>query len=180
MDRRYLALWLPLLPPDRLRRLEPALVGQPLATWATAAPLSRPMAPPSTWIRPWPTPRPPALPLCCVRSLERLALRALTLRAFRGDGMVQDLAIGTGAPSREPSHLRYLFRDVLEQLEPDLGFERLTLEAHATDPLDGIQAVLRGESGWGGLNQAVLLAELIDRLSQRIGCGRWTATGRSA
>jgi protein ImuB len=35
MDRRYLALWLPLLPLDRLRRLEPALVGQPLATWAT-------------------------------------------------------------------------------------------------------------------------------------------------
>jgi protein ImuB len=93
--------------------------------------------------------------------------RRLTLRAFRVDGAVQELAIGTGAASREPSHLRHLFRDVLEQLEPDLGFERLTLEAQATDPLEGIQTVLRGEGGGGGPNHSVLLAELIDRLSQR-------------
>jgi protein ImuB len=33
--RRILALWLPHLPIDRLRRLEPALRGVPLATWTT-------------------------------------------------------------------------------------------------------------------------------------------------
>jgi protein ImuB len=33
--RRILALWLPRLPTDRLRRLEPALRGVPLATWSS-------------------------------------------------------------------------------------------------------------------------------------------------
>lgn len=35
MARRILALWLPHLPTDRLRRLEPALRESPLATWTT-------------------------------------------------------------------------------------------------------------------------------------------------
>jgi protein ImuB len=34
MGRRYLALWLPLLPLDRLRRLDPTLTGVLLATWS--------------------------------------------------------------------------------------------------------------------------------------------------
>jgi protein ImuB len=92
--------------------------------------------------------------------------RRLTLRGWRVDGAVQELAIGTGAAARELAHLRRLFAEPLGSLEPDLGFERVSLEASRTEPLQGMQAVIRGEgeadAGASGL------AALIDRLSQRL------------
>jgi protein ImuB len=97
--------------------------------------------------------------------------RRLVLRAFRVDRVVQEIVIGTGAPSREPLHLRRLFAEKLERLEPDLGFERLTLEAAATDLLGGHQAALAGHAGTDTANTAAL-AELLDRLSQRVSVHR--------
>jgi protein ImuB len=95
--------------------------------------------------------------------------RRLTLRAWRVDGAVQEVTIGTGAAAREVAHLRRLFVEPLGTLEPDLGFERFVLEAHSTEPLEGVQAVLRGElrSGPAAAEDGAL-AELIDRLSQRL------------
>ena len=95
--------------------------------------------------------------------------RRLTLRAWRVDGAVQEVAIGTGAASREGAHLRRLFAEPLGALEPDLGFERFCLEANSTEPLEGVQAVLRGELRDGAAAaEDGALAELIDRLSQRL------------
>jgi protein ImuB len=84
--------------------------------------------------------------------------RRLTLRAWRVDGAVQEVA-----------HLRRLFAEPLGTLEPDLGFERLVLEANSTGPLAGVQAVIRGElrPGPAGARDTAL-AELIDRPSQRM------------
>jgi protein ImuB len=90
--------------------------------------------------------------------------RRLTLRAWRVDGAVQEVAIGTGAAAREVAHLRRLFAEPLGTLEPDLGFERLVLEANSTEPLEGVQAVIRGEGD--NSTEASGLATLIDRLSQ--------------
>jgi protein ImuB len=92
--------------------------------------------------------------------------RRLTLRAWRVDGAVQELAIGTGAAARELAHLRRLFAEPLGTLEPDLGFERFSLEASRTEPLEGVQAVIRGEGEAGAAASG--LAALIDRLSQRL------------
>ena len=95
--------------------------------------------------------------------------RRLTLRAWRVDGAVQEVAIGTGTASREGTHLRRLFVEPLGTLEPDLGFERFVLEANSTEPLEGVQAVLRGERHGGSATaEDGALAELIDRLQQRL------------
>lgn len=94
--------------------------------------------------------------------------RQVTLLAWRIDGEVQEIAVRAGQPTRTAAHLRYLFRDRLERLEPGLGFERMALEARATDPMaTGLQAALaiggRQDDGAG-----LALAQLLDRLRQRM------------
>ena len=91
--------------------------------------------------------------------------RRLLLRAHRLDGDVQEIAIGTGLASRDPAHLARLFHGRLERLEPDCGFDRLVLEAPATDPLTGTQEGL-GIGGRAARREE--LAQLLDRLSQRL------------
>jgi protein ImuB len=97
--------------------------------------------------------------------------RRLTLRAWRVDGLVQEVVIGTGAAARDAAHLYRLFAEKLGTLEPDLGFERLTLEANITEPLEGRQAAMRGERV-DAPPDAADLAALIDRLAQRLAVQR--------
>lgn len=107
--------------------------------------------------------------LCVRLRVAGLGARCIALSAWRVDGVVQEVAIGTGQPTREPTHLRRLFAERLERLEPGLGFERMTLEARATEPMAaGTQAGL----GIGGRSDttamAEALAQLLDRLAQRL------------
>jgi protein ImuB len=95
--------------------------------------------------------------------------RQLTLRCWRVDGAVQEVVIGTGAAARDVAHLQRLFAEPLGTLEPDLGFERLLLEANRSDPLEGVQAVIRGELGGSDRHEGSAgLTALIDRLGQRL------------
>ncbi len=107
--------------------------------------------------------------LCAQLRLAGLGARQLTLLAFRVDGQVQALAVGTGQPSRQPLHLRRLFAEKLGRLEPELGFERLALEAHSTQPM---AVTAQGALGIGGQRdasaRAEALAQLLDRLGQRV------------
>ncbi|NMJ43935.1 DNA polymerase Y family protein [Roseomonas sp. JC162] len=91
--------------------------------------------------------------------------RRILLRAYRVDGNVQELTIGTGLATRDPQHLARLFKGKLEGLEPDCGFDRLTLEASMTNPLTGMQENL-GTAGRAERREE--LAQLLDRLSQRL------------
>jgi protein ImuB len=93
--------------------------------------------------------------------------REVTLRAFRVDRDVQEITIGTGLPTRLPSHLRRLFANELERLEPDLGFERMTLEAGVTNPMVATQGVITA-AGADQVGKNEALAQLLDRLSQRL------------
>ena len=98
-----------------------------------------------------------------------LGLRRAMLSAWRVDGAVQELVVTTSLPAREPGHLRRLFAGRLERLEPDLGFERMALEAWATEPMAaGIQAGLRVGGRGDEAVAAVALAQLLDRLGQRL------------
>ncbi len=98
-----------------------------------------------------------------------LGLRRAMLSAWRVDGAVQELVIDTSLPAREPRHLRRLFAERLERLEPDLGFERMALEAWATEPMAaGIQAGLPVGTRRDEVVAAVALAQLLDRLAQRL------------
>lgn len=103
--------------------------------------------------------------LCAKLRLAGLGARRLALLAWRVDGAVQEVAIGTGLPSRDPAHLRRLFAEGLGGLQPDLGFERMALEARATDRMEtGAQTSL----GLGARQDWAALAELLDRLGQRL------------
>jgi protein ImuB len=99
-----------------------------------------------------------------------LGARRVTLLAWRVDGMLQRLAIGTGRPTQEAAHLRRLFAETLGRLEPALGFERMVLEAHGCEPLAmGSQMHL----GMGApADTAPALAQLLDRLGQRVSLRR--------
>ncbi|MCW8085616.1 Y-family DNA polymerase [Sabulicella glaciei] len=90
-----------------------------------------------------------------------LGLRRLRLLCWRVDGLVQELTVGTGAPSRDPLHLARLFAGRMEQLEPGLGFERMALEALETERQDAAQASLLGRG-------ATDLAGPLDHLDQRL------------
>ncbi|MFC7611211.1 Y-family DNA polymerase [Teichococcus aestuarii] len=107
------------------------------------------------------------------RALEQAGqgARRLVLRGFRVDRVVQEVAIGTGAASHAPRHLARLFAEVLGQLEPDLGFERMVLEAAETEPVSRAQALL-SRSGDGAAPQPAALAELLDRAGHRIAIAR--------
>jgi protein ImuB len=90
--------------------------------------------------------------------------RRVVLRAYRVDGGVQEVAVGTSLASRDPAHLARLFREKLERLQPGHGFERIALGAEVAEPLGGVQA---GFAGTGAAAQREELARLFDRLGQR-------------
>jgi protein ImuB len=107
------------------------------------------------------------LPRLCQTLREAgLGARRVTLLAWRVDGAVQEAAIGTGMASREPAHLRRLFAEKLERLEPGLGFERMALEVRASASMAaGAQG---GFAVAGRRDESAALEELLDRLGQRL------------
>ncbi|MBV1800436.1 DNA polymerase Y family protein [Siccirubricoccus sp. G192] len=106
--------------------------------------------------------------LCARLRQAGLGARRVVLLAWRVDGMVQEVAIGTGRPVREAAHLRRLFAERLERLEPGLGFERMALEARATEPMAAGTQVGLGIDGRRDAATAEALAQLLDRLAQRL------------
>ncbi|MFC3127238.1 Y-family DNA polymerase [Pseudoroseomonas globiformis] len=109
--------------------------------------------------------------LCQTLEQAGQGARRLALRADRVDRMVQEVAIGTGAASHASAHLFRLFREVLDRLEPDLGFERMVLEATATEPMPQAQPGLdRGDGSAASRPEA--LPELLDAAGQRIALTR--------
>jgi len=105
--------------------------------------------------------------LCRMLTDTGLGAREVMLRAFRVDRDVQEITIGTGLPTRSPAHLRRLFANELERLEPDLGFERMTLEAGVTNAMMAMQAAMPA-AGIDQVGKNEALAQLLDRLSQRL------------
>jgi len=106
-------------------------------------------------------------PLCRKLREAGRGARQVTLRAFRVDRDVQEITVGAGLPTRVPGHLRRLFAGKLERLEPDLGFERITLQADVTNVLAAAQGGMAA-TGPDGTGASEALAQLLDRLSQRL------------
>ncbi len=107
-------------------------------------------------------------PLCRRLAEAARGARRVTLRAYRVDRDVQEITVGTGLPTRAPAHLRRLFANELERLEPDLGFERMTLEACSTDAMTGEQKEMATKGGICDADRREALGELLDRLSRRL------------
>jgi protein ImuB len=114
------------------------------------------------------------------RMLERRGegARRLEVALFRTDGQVYRVAVGTGAPLRDPKRIRALFAERLAAIgdacDPGFGFDVVRLAALATERCDPLQTglvPLAGEERGGG---AAELAHLIDRLGARFGLRRVT------
>lgn len=106
------------------------------------------------------------LKLLCLRlELEGLGLRSARLKCYRIDGVVQQIEIGTGHPSRNITHLFKLFEHKIATLEPALGFEVFVLEAPKVEPVVHEQASI-----WlSGSRNDKKISELLDRVAVKIG-----------
>lgn len=94
-----------------------------------------------------------------------LGLLRLGLHAFRVDGSVQQITIGTNRPSRDARHLMCLLAEKIALLEADFGFDLLILKAFETERLAPHQLA----SGQDVQDQTA--SEVLDRLSTRLGPG---------
>lgn len=96
--------------------------------------------------------------------------RALKLSAYRIDGVVSAIAIGTARASAEPRHLFHLIAEKLERIDPGPGIEFMSLAAERTEVVTALQ------SGMIDLDEAAIsaadLAPLMDRLANRLGAER--------
>ncbi|MDV6168132.1 DNA polymerase Y family protein [Flavobacterium sp. DG1-102-2] len=105
--------------------------------------------------------------ICARLQTEGLGLRNAVFRCYRVDGIVQQLDIGTGHPSRNTTHLFKLFEHKIATLEPALGFEVFVLEAPKVEPVTDEQAAI-----WNAATQNdKKVAELLDRVTAKIGPG---------
>lgn len=99
-----------------------------------------------------------------------LGARRFVLTLLRSDGAQQRLVIETGLPTRDPAVALRLFDEriaaLADPLDPGFGYDSITLFLPVTEPLGATQPSLDGSE-----KQAGALAELIDRLSTRLGPG---------
>jgi protein ImuB len=104
--------------------------------------------------------------LCARLEAAHKGARRLELAAFRTDGTVERAAVGTSRPTRTPGHLRRLFGEKLDRLDPGFGIEVMTLGALVVDPLAPAQSAIGLANDAG---KAESLAQLVDRLGNRLG-----------
>ena len=102
--------------------------------------------------------------LCGQMAPAHQGARRLRLTVYRTDGEISRIEVACALPSRDPAHMVFLFRDRLEQMNPGLGFDLISLEALATEPLCERQVDLAGGSDTG-----LEISQLVDRLTARFG-----------
>ena len=121
--------------------------------------------------------------LCAGLAEARRGARRLALRLFRLDGDVLTLSIGTSRARRDARGLARLFAERLDGLDAGPGIEVMQLDAPRAEPLAPAQTRLAaaGGAGIGGGDSAGAglpdLPDLIDRLVNRLGCGRVVRLG---
>lgn len=103
--------------------------------------------------------------LCLTLMKAERGARRLDLSAFRVDGSVQTLTIGTSRASRDKAHLMRLFTEKLDTLEAGFGFDLLILAVRETEKLSPSQIGDTREE------TAQSTANLLDRLATRLGPG---------
>lgn len=113
-----------------------------------------------------PTPYLPDLceDLCEALKQAGMGCRRLHLTVYKTDGDVSHVDVATSASTRDPNHLHSLFRDKVERINPGFGFDLITLEADAVEPMQALQNHLDG-----GSDDDLHLTLLIDRLTAKFG-----------
>jgi len=97
--------------------------------------------------------------------------RLFVARFFRSDGAVARIEVATGQPTRDPALLIRLFRERVDTLadpiDPGFGFDMIRLDIGQCEPL-----AARQDDHLAPSRHEEDLAELIDRLSTRLGARR--------
>ncbi|MGI9502217.1 MAG: Y-family DNA polymerase [Geminicoccaceae bacterium] len=99
----------------------------------------------------------------------------LAFLAFRVDGDVKAIKVGTSRPTRDPKHIDRLFAEKLPMIDPGFGIEKLALHAERTAPIETSQGKLEG-GGAGTSSEDERFDQLIDRLANRLGAEAVTVT----
>lgn len=105
--------------------------------------------------------------LCALLEQDGMGVRRLALIGYRADGSTVRADIGVGLPSRDAAHLARLFAPRLQQIEPGFGIDGLLLNALVVQKQDAAQVSLAEQA-----DDASALAQLVDRLANRLGPGR--------
>jgi len=99
--------------------------------------------------------------------------RRLQLVCHRADGDRRTLTVGTSRPLRRKEPLMGLFADKLDRVEPGFGIDEIVLATDVVETLDELQTDWSGEAAGGyRADGEEELADLLDRLGNRLGFGR--------
>lgn len=104
--------------------------------------------------------------LCSRLQKEDLGMRNAKLSAYRLDGKLQQISIGTNQPSINIKHLFKLFELKIKQIAPDLGIELFVMDVIEVEELTKQQEALwqvQAQTDFGEI------AELLDRISIKAG-----------
>lgn len=96
---------------------------------------------------------------------EQKGLRMASFKAYRMDGKIEKLEIGTNRPSCNSKHLFKLFEIKIDTIEPALGIELFTLDALKIEDHSAMQEKLWESDGIDNIE----LSELLDRVAGKIG-----------
>ena len=94
--------------------------------------------------------------------------RRFRLALFRSDQSVRDVVVGAARAVRDPDHVRRLFRDRLDGLDPGFGIELIELEASRTGPVRAVARDLGPDFRGETLDEGAL-SILADRITARLG-----------
>lgn len=98
---------------------------------------------------------------------RRLGLRAAVLACHVVDGGEQRIGIGTSRATRDARHLTRMLALRIEQIDPGLGIEMMTLRAWRVEELEAAALAM----GLGDAAGPLDLAPLVDQLGGRVGAG---------
>ncbi|MEM9628560.1 MAG: DNA polymerase Y family protein [Pseudomonadota bacterium] len=106
--------------------------------------------------------------LCKILDRAAEGSERLAFLAFRVDGDVKRIHVGTSQPTHDTAHIVRLFAEKLPMIDPGFGIEKLALHAERSAPIEKKQKNLEG--GASEITaQDERLSQLIDRLANRLG-----------